>query len=154
MRHPMRRPDGYSLCDAAADVVPDEAGAIDTEQVEQDEEAIGMRLDIERQVAWRIAAAVAEEIEHDDASSLRQQRDQLLPEMGCRRETVDEHQWLAATAMPGSVVIEACAADVEKFAAHYVRACRPMVRIRCSRSRVALPEERRVPAASSSDRAA
>ena len=151
MRHPMRRFYGDSLRDAAADVVPDEAGAIDAEQVEQDEEAIGVRFDVERQVSRRVAAAVAEKIEHDDAASFREQRDQLLPEMGRRRETVNEHQRLAATSMPGGVVVEACAADVEEFAAHYVRACRPMVRICCSKSEVSLPAERRVPCAASSD---
>ena len=69
------------LCDPTAYVVSDQAGAIDAEQIKKHKQAIGVRFYVERVIGWRIAATKAEQIEDDDASTLREQRDQVLPQV-------------------------------------------------------------------------
>ena len=117
----MGRLHGYGLGNATADVVTDEACAVDAEQVEQDEESISVRFNVEREVAGWIGSAVAQEIDDDHASSFREEWDQILPEMRRGREAVDENQGLAAAARAGGEVVEARAAHVEEFAAHLRR---------------------------------
>lgn len=117
----MRRLHGYRLSDSSADVVTDEACAVDAEQVEQYEKPIGMRFNSEREIAGWIGAAVAQQVEDDHASTFREEWHQVLPEMRRGREAVDENQGLAAAARAGGEVVEARAAHVEEFAAHLRR---------------------------------
>ncbi len=77
----VRRANGNCLGDSASDVVADEAGAIDAEQIEQDEQAICVRFYIKRQCARWVASAIAEQVHDDDAPTFGEERDQVLPEM-------------------------------------------------------------------------
>ena len=114
----MRRLDRHGLCNGSADVVPEAACPVDAKQVEQNQQPIRVRLDVQWQRSWRIAAAVAEQVEYDQPPSFRQQWHQLLPQVRRRREAMDQDERL--TSAPGSrgEVIESGPTDVEKLPAH------------------------------------
>ena len=118
MRDAMRCFDGDGLRDASSDIMADQAGAVDTEQIQKNEESIRVRFNIKRQCARRVTSSIAEQVQDDDASSFGEQGDQILPEVRGRWEAVYEHQRLTASARSRGEVVESGAADVEKFAAH------------------------------------
>ena len=114
----MRGADSDGLSDAAAEFVADEAGAVDAEEVQQDEHAVAVRFNVNRQCAWRVTSAIAEQVHDDHAASLGEERDQVLPEVGGGRESVNEYKWLTTAACAGRVVVQPSSANIEEFAAH------------------------------------
>ena len=90
--------DGERLRHATAQAVSHDARARNGERVEECRQALGVRAELERTVAGRIAAAVAEKVEHHESVTGRHERNHVAPEVARRGEAVDEHHGLARTA--------------------------------------------------------
>ena len=78
-----------------------------------------MRLDAELTTLGTIAAPVAQEIDDDYAMSFGYQRYDVAPNVRRCREAVQEHDGLAPAAVSRRVVVEANAADIHEFTAHW-----------------------------------
>src|SRR5438874_13293219 len=70
---------------------------------------------------WRIAAAEAQQVEHDHTMAGGQERHYAVPQVTGGGKSVQQHDRLAGTARTGGVVVEANPVDVEKLASHGYR---------------------------------
>ena len=68
-----------------------------------------------------VAATIAEQVEHDEPVSRRNERDDFVPQMARRRKSVDEHRGHSGTARSGGVVVQPGAGEVENIALESTR---------------------------------
>jgi hypothetical protein len=70
---------GDGLRDSTADAVSDDARALDTQLVEQLDDAFGVGADADAVCQWPIASAVSEEIDDDESMARRHERNDVTP---------------------------------------------------------------------------
>ena len=73
--------DGEPLRDAAADIVTDHARVVDPQDVEELDHSIRVGADPDRSSERAIAAAVAKEVDNDDAMAGRHEGDDICPQV-------------------------------------------------------------------------
>jgi hypothetical protein len=112
-------PHSEILRDAPTQIVANDGSVRDAQHVEQREHALRMRLDAELTTFRAIAAPVTEEIDDDYAMSCRYERYDIAPDVRRCRKAVQEHDRLAPAAISRRVVVEANAADIHEFTAHW-----------------------------------
>src|SRR4051812_25771108 len=105
MRHAMRMTNRNRLRDAAANAVTDDARLRDAQLIEQLDDALGMCAHVDAALTRAIAAAVAEEIEHDETVAAGHERHDIAPQMTGGGETVDEHHGNTGAARSRRVVV-------------------------------------------------
>ena len=117
-RRPSHR---HRLRDPAADVVADNARIVDRERVEQAHHSLGVAAHGNIAAGRPIASPVAEQIDDNNAVSLRNERDDLGPEVRRRWKSVKKDDRLAGSATSGSVVVEPRTVYVNELTSHGVR---------------------------------
>lgn len=96
----------------------DDRGPLHAEHIEQGGDTRGVPRDGHRVGAGWVAAAVAEQIEHQHPMSFRQPRQHVLPQMRRREGAVNEDERRTAAAFPERVAVAAYAPQVDELAAH------------------------------------
>src|SRR5687767_8123841 len=119
-RDPVRMPDRDRLRDSTADVVTDDAGEVDSQMVQDRDEAFGVTAKVDGAGGRGVASAEAEKVEDHHAMSGGKQRNDVAPEMTRGGKPVHEHDRLAGATGSGRVVVETDAVEVQEFAAHTV----------------------------------
>ena len=112
-------PNCQPLGDAAADVVPDDAGVVDSQRIHQLDHAIGVGPNAYGSAERSIAPAVAEHVEHHHAVTGRHERNYIAPQMSGGWETVQKDDRLADATRSRSIVVKSNAADVDELTAHW-----------------------------------
>jgi hypothetical protein len=87
---------GERLRHAAADTMTDDAGARDTEGVEQCNQSFGVRTEAERTTSRRITASMPEQVEYHEAPAGGHQRYDVAPKVTRGGESMHEHHRLAS----------------------------------------------------------
>ena len=98
--------------------MPDDAGPLDSQRVEQSDDPLCVRVKREGSAGRRIAATEPQEVGDHEAVARWHLRDDIAPEVARRRKPVEEDDRLAGTTSSGSVVVESCAADIDELTAH------------------------------------
>ena len=111
----------HRLSNAAAEVMPDERGIMNSECVHEQDEPLRVTTKREIGRSGSVTSSESKQVNHDDSMSFRQQRSEFAPDVSRRRKAVYQDHGLAGSSCSRSVVVEADAADIYEFAAH---ACR------------------------------
>jgi hypothetical protein len=98
--------------------VPNDAGVVDSEYVEQLDNAVSMGTNSNGSAGGPIAPTVAEKIDHNYSMSCWYERYDVAPQMTRCREAMQEHDGLARASRAGRVVVELHAVEVDEFTAH------------------------------------
>jgi hypothetical protein len=111
-------PNGERLRDAATNSMTDDARSPNAKLVEQLDDAIRVRENVDGMSEWPVAPSVAEQVGDDNAMSAGHERNDVVPQMARGGEAVEEEHGLARAAIPRGVVIETRVVKVEELTAH------------------------------------
>lgn len=106
------------LRDTAAQSVTDDTGTIDSELIENLDDARSVSLRVHLVAAWSVAAAISEQVEYDKTMPRWNEGNDLVPQMARRRKAVDEYRGYSGSPRSGGVVVQPGAGEVEKLTAH------------------------------------
>jgi hypothetical protein len=112
---------GDRLSDSATDAVSDDARALDAQLVEELDDPLGVRTNVDAASQRPIASPVSEKIDDDESMARRHERNDVAPQVSRRREAVQKDDGVSGASRSRGVVVNARAGEVEEFTAHNAR---------------------------------
>ena len=97
---------------------PTMRGVVDRELIEEPNDALGMTSHRHIPTRRSIAPSVAEEVHDHDTVTLRNERNDIGPEVRRRWKSVEENDRLAGSATSGGVVVESRSVYVDELTPH------------------------------------
>jgi len=106
------------LRDPAAQIVAHDRRVRDAQRVQEPDDALGVPSDAEVAPVRRIAAAVAEEVDHHHAVAVGDERRHVAPQVRRGGEPVDQDDGLTGTSRSRGVIVQARATYIDELTPH------------------------------------